>query len=69
VLNKSLSIISNGVSKLNLFLGLLFNFLSILLISWSNMIEKSVFFGKYCLINPLMFSLAPRSQREYGFAK
>jgi len=33
------------------------------------MVEKSVFFGKYCLINPLMFSLAPHSQGEYGFAK
>src|SRR5699024_12854135 len=66
LLNNNFSILSMGVSKLYLFLGLLFNFASISSISLSDILEKSVPFGKYCLINPFKFSLAPRCQGEYG---
>src|SRR5699024_5271509 len=66
LLNNNFSILSMGVSKLYLFLGLLFNFASISSISLSDILEKSVPFGKYCLINPFKFSLAPRCQDEYG---
>src|SRR5690554_2409844 len=66
LLNNNFSILSMGVSKLYFFLGLLFNFASISSISLSDILEKSVPFGKYCLINPFKFSLAPRCQGEYG---
>ena len=30
--------------------------------------SKAIFFGKNSRINPFMFSLAPRSQEEYGWS-
>ena len=37
---------------------------------WSSVIRsKSVPFGKYCRMRPLVFSLRPRSQELYGWAK
>jgi hypothetical protein len=33
------------------------------------MVLKSLFFGKYCLIRPLVFSLVPLSYDEYGWGK
>lgn len=38
-------------------------------ISFLVMDSKAIFFGKNWRISPFMFSLAPRSQEEYGWAK
>ena len=38
-------------------------------ISFVVMDSKAIFFGKNWRISPFMFSLAPRSQEEYGWAK
>lgn len=36
-------------------------------ISFLVMDSKAIFFGKNCRMSPFMFSLAPRSQEEYGW--
>ncbi len=44
------------------FLGRLLSLSMTMFTSVSVMVEKSRFFGKYCLTNPLLFSFRPRSQ-------
>src|SRR6218665_312784 len=51
-----------GVSKLSLFLGLLFSSFSTKLIYSSVMVSKFVFLGIYWRTKPLRFSFAPLSQ-------
>src|SRR6218665_1035198 len=51
-----------GVSKLSLFLGLLFSSFSTKLIYSSMMVSKFVFLGIYWRTKPLRFSFAPLSQ-------
>ena len=48
--------------KPSLFLGLLFSLFSTHLTNSSVIPLKSVPLGMYCLMSPLVFSLAPRSQ-------
>ena len=58
-----------GVLKPSLFLGWLLSFFMVWINSVSVMVLKILFFGKYCRMIPLVFSLVPRSQEEYGCAK
>src|SRR6218665_3050160 len=51
-----------GVSKLSLFLGLLFSSFSTKLMYSSVMVSKFVFLGIYWRTKPLRFSFAPLSQ-------
>src|SRR6218665_2686783 len=53
-----------GVSKLSLFLGLLFSSFSTNLIYSSVMVSKFVFLGIYWRTKPLRFSFAPLSQLD-----
>jgi hypothetical protein len=60
---------SLGVLYPSLFLGRLFS----LFMAWINylsvMVRKSLSLGKYWRMRPLVFSLVPLSQEEYGCAK
>ncbi len=60
---------SFGVRYPSLLRGLLFRLFSIHLIRLLVTSLKSVPFGIYCLIRPLVFSLAPRSQRVVWLTK
>lgn len=60
---------SNGVRYPSDLRGLLFSFHSTSAMNSSDNSLKSVPLGIYCLIRPLIFSLAPRFQEWYGLAK
>ncbi|PIT92635.1 MAG: hypothetical protein COU08_01410 [Candidatus Harrisonbacteria bacterium CG10_big_fil_rev_8_21_14_0_10_42_17] len=57
---------SNGVFHPSRFLGRLFSAFSTTLIASSSIVAKSVPFGKYQRISPLVFSLVPLSHEWYG---
>jgi hypothetical protein len=60
---------SNGVFHLRRFLGRLFSASSIAWIADADIVLKSVFFGRYQRMRPLVFSFVPRSHGWYGCAK
>ena len=60
---------SAGVSKFNVFLGRSLSRLAIAFSLACDTSDKSIPFGKYCLNNPLVFSLEPRCQGLYGSQK